>query len=276
MGSVVGPWNLSIRSYRSTLAQIPGNSQLPVERNLVTLTMNENVFVLLEDALAPSRADIVANAPEGHAQAAIQAQPHYRTSFLTVRPPGALEQLLQQLRGHWAPVRHSAPGAAPKIQANAPPQLTIDGQVFAIGNDWIVRAGNVMLPGGAVKGMILEAEYLPMIVQHNPMPDNTSEIISNLIMSVLPSIKSEEAKPVAVSIGEDLWADVLWDREEEAMATAAQQQEEQKKSKDGEEDIYAFGNDPLPSTSKGDWIGVKRDRRSAYLILGTLRGEGLF
>lgn len=34
--------------------------------------------------------------------------------------------------------------------------LTVDGNVFSIGSDWLVRIGNVILAGGAVKGMLLE------------------------------------------------------------------------------------------------------------------------
>jgi len=39
-------------------------------------------------------------------------------------------------------------------------QLNIDGNVFAIGTDWLVRVGNVILAGGAVKGMLLEVRVL--------------------------------------------------------------------------------------------------------------------
>lgn len=35
-------------------------------------------------------------------------------------------------------------------------QLLVDGHIFAIGNDWLVRFGNVILAGGAIKGMLLE------------------------------------------------------------------------------------------------------------------------
>lgn len=117
--------------------------------------MNENVFVLLEDPTVPTRADIVTNIQNSQStdEQVIPVPPHYRTTFLTLRPPSALEQLLHQLRAHWIPVRQTAPGAQ---RSQGGQQLSVEGFVFAIGNDWLVRVGNVVLAGGAVKGMLLE------------------------------------------------------------------------------------------------------------------------
>lgn len=117
---------------------------------MTALTMNDNVFVLLEDPLAPTRADVL---PEN-----IKSPSHYRTTFLTLRPPGALEVLMTQLKARWTAVRQSVVGNAQQRgqSAAAGQQLTIDGHVFGIGNDWLVRVGNVILAGGAVKGMLLE------------------------------------------------------------------------------------------------------------------------
>lgn len=119
--------------------------------------MNENVFVLLEDPTAPTRADIVTNVQNTDGQV-IPVPLHYRTTFLTLRPPGALEQLLHQLRARWVPVRQTAPGAQ---RSQGGQQLSVEGFVFAIGNDWLVRVGNVVLAGGAVKGMLLEVSNQP-------------------------------------------------------------------------------------------------------------------
>jgi hypothetical protein len=118
--------------------------------------MNENVFVLLEDPSAPSRADVLAAGPQG------QEPTHYRTTFLTLRPPGALEQLMVQIRARWVSVRQSTSVALQRNQT-AGQQLLIDGNIFAIGTDWLVRAGNVILAGGAVKGMLLEVSSLFII-----------------------------------------------------------------------------------------------------------------
>jgi hypothetical protein len=155
-GSYKGKWHLSVKSYRSTIGQIP-SIQLQAERNICALTMDENVFVLLEDPMAPTRADVLAAAPPGQELAYIQSATHYRTTFLTLSPPGALDHLLTQLKARWVSVRQSssAPARAPG-QAAGGPQLTIEGSIFSIGNDWLVRVGNVIMAGGAVKGMLLE------------------------------------------------------------------------------------------------------------------------
>ncbi|KAJ6515866.1 hypothetical protein C8R45DRAFT_957865 [Mycena sanguinolenta] len=265
-GVYKGPWNLSVRSYRSTLSQIPG-FQLPSERTMCAITMDQNVFVLVEDPLAPSRADVIAAAPPGETAAYIQRPSHYRTTFLTLRPPGALEQLLTQLKARWVSVRPPVAGVPQRGQSGQ--QLTIEGHVFAIGTDWLVRIGNVILAGGAIKGMLLEAEYLPLPVLHSPIADGTSELLSNLLTSVLPNIS--DAKTVAVTISDSQWEDVLWDREEE--------EEEQKEREIDEKqmednDIYACGDEGAVVKRK-DWLGVNRDRRSAYLIIGGLRSEGI-
>jgi hypothetical protein len=117
-----------------------------------------NVF-LLEDPLAPTRLDVLAAAPPGHEFAYLQNPTHYRTTFLTIRPPGGLEQLLAQLKARWIPVRQSSSNF-PSRGPTSRQQLSIDGHIFAIGSDWLVRVGNVVLAGGAVKGMLLEVRLL--------------------------------------------------------------------------------------------------------------------
>ncbi|KAJ8086672.1 hypothetical protein PM082_005495 [Marasmius tenuissimus] len=264
-GEYRGKWFLSVKSFRSTLGQIPG-FQIPSERIICALTMNENVFVLLEDPLAPTRADIVANPSDGN----VYQPTHYRNTFLTLSPPGALEQLLSQLKARWVPVRQSAnTNMGPRGQASGH-QLVIDGHIFAIGTDWIVRVGNVILAGGAVKGMILEAEYLPLPSLTSPAADGTSELVSNLLISVLPNIK--DARTLAIAISDSQWEDFLWDREDEE-----REKEETKPEKDiPDDEVHFYGDEDVPvsvKNQKGDWTGVDRDRRSAYLIIGSLRSE---
>jgi hypothetical protein len=116
------------------------------------LTMNEHVFVLLEDPSAPTRADLAYHASQSGT--AIVEPTHYRNTFLTLSPPGALELLLSLLRARWISTKQSAGSAAQYKQTAA--QLSVEGNIYAIGTDWIVRAGNVILATGAVKGMLLE------------------------------------------------------------------------------------------------------------------------
>ncbi|KAG6335631.1 hypothetical protein ID866_3447 [Astraeus odoratus] len=220
---------------------------------MCALTMNDNVFVLLEDPGAPTRADVLASAQATVPQTSDGvgpsnlSPPHYRTTFLTLRPPGALEQLLSQLNARWVPVRQNI-GSTQRPQGTAQ-QLSVEGHVFAIGNDWLVRAGNVVLAGGAVKGMLLEAEYLPLPVLHSQAAD--------------------DAKTVAVAVSDSQWEEVLWDREEE------ERQSREKEPPEDPDEIFVTGDDVFPRQKRGDWVGVDRDRRSAFLIIGALKSEGI-
>lgn len=122
---------------------------------MYALTLDENVFILLEDPAAPTRADVLAAAPPGQEIVYLQSPPHYRNTFLTLKPPGALEQLLSQIKARWVSVRQVV-GQRNQMSGQ---QLTIEGHIFSIGTDWLVRVGNVVLAGGAVKGMLLEVIF---------------------------------------------------------------------------------------------------------------------
>lgn len=129
---------------------------------------NLKAFVLLEDPIAPTRADIMdqvdaqptAESPTFGANVNAIRVPHHRNSYITVQPSGALEQLLGQLRARWTSTRSSANvnvGVSQRGAQQSGNQLTIEGFVFGIGSDWLVRVGNVILgSGGTVKGMLLE------------------------------------------------------------------------------------------------------------------------
>jgi hypothetical protein len=41
------------------------------------------------------------------------------------------------------------------------------------------------------------------------------------------------------------------------------------------DDVYVTGNQDVSLKRKGDWVGVERDRRSAFLIIGALKSEGI-
>jgi hypothetical protein len=189
-------------------------------------------------------------------------------------------------------VRQSGQNAPQRNQTTGQ-QLLIDGYVFAIGSDWIVRVGNVILTGGAVKGMLLEvvpvtlsymidsfepavggdfqAEYLPLPNLRSPTADGTSELLSNLLTSVLPNIR--DAKTVAVTISDSQLEEVLWDREaEERGGGDGGQPRAEEVDKD---EIYVYGDEELAKERKGDWVGLERDRRSAFLIMGALKSEGI-
>lgn len=104
---------------------------------------------------------------------------------------------------------------------------------------------------------------------HSQASDGTSELLSNLLTSVLPNIR--DAKTVAVTISDSQWEEVLWDREEEERAEELKSKEEENVS----DDIYVSDETADEVPVKGDWTGVERDRRSAFLIIGALKSEGI-
>ena len=132
-----------MRLYRSTIQMLPG--MIGAERSMTTFTQTspDAAFVLIEDPLAM----------QGSMSAMSQDQPtpsHYQYTLVPVSPPGALEQLLQQLNAPWT-MRQAGGGSNQSGR-----QLLIDGHIFTIGTDWVVCVGNVILAGGTLKGMILE------------------------------------------------------------------------------------------------------------------------
>lgn len=104
---------------------------------------------------------------------------------------------------------------------------------------------------------------------HTDTPDGTSELLSSLILSVLPTV--EGSKIVAVTVGDSQWEEVLNAPEDDIDL-------ESTKSKPAEEsdDIFVYGDQDISAKpGKGEWVGIERDRRSAFMIMGTLRSEGI-
>jgi hypothetical protein len=99
----------------------------------------------------------------------------------------------------------------------------------------------------------------------------SSQLLSSLLLSVLPNVPG--ARTEAVTISDDQWEDVLWDREADEQRSTKLEDKNNKGRED--DDIYVSQDRDVPSHSKGDWAGVDRDRRSAYLIIGALRSDRL-
>ncbi|KZW04068.1 hypothetical protein EXIGLDRAFT_827993 [Exidia glandulosa HHB12029] len=245
MGQFRGRWQLIIKAYRSSLSSVLGFNH-NYERIMWTMTMpaNDVSFVLIEDPMVASRAEHDAK-PDG--DPADETPPHYRNTLVTLSPAAALDQLLVQTKAPWV--------------RSGQPTVVVDGAIFAIGTDWIVRAGNVMMPGGAVKGLLLEAEYLPLPNQASAS-NQTSELFSNFLTSLLPAVP--DAKTVAVAVSDQEWHEVLCPEAEDPS-------DEQEPTVE-DDDVYAHG---FPEPKSNDWTGIDRDRRSAFMIQGVLRSEGL-
>jgi len=247
-------------------------------RSMIAVTMNDVVFALIEDPavpvpdlIPPPSPDVPLAAgeqppppaPKQTSPEEIKDRPHRRFSFVTIRPPESLELLLHQLQSKWVPVRQSSTTAGAKPSGAA--QVTIDGVVFSIGTDWVVRAGNIVIAGGILKGMLLEAEYLPLPKSPKPVltTDDTAEILSNLLTSLLPS--GIESKTIVFPITDSQWDEVLFDTDD---------RKEWQPNGDPE-DVFISAADAVSTAQKGDWTGVHRDQRSAFLVIGALKSEGI-
>jgi len=251
---------------------------------MCALISGPTAYVLVEDPSAPHRFEFLQAKAQAEAQAQQESSQnggnvvrpqliepsHYCNTFLSVSPPGALDQLLGQLRARWTPARQ--PASTNNRNPNQPgSQLVIEGHIFKIGTDWIVRVGNVILAGGTHKGMLLEAEYLPL--PSMPSSDETSELLSNLLTAILPNVP--DARTVAIAISDSQWEEALWNCDTDE--TAEDETVKGDKSLDDDEGIYAYEDEERDSDLKqrGDWVGPDRERRSAYLIIGALKSEGI-
>jgi len=66
-------------------------------------------------------------------------------------------------------------------------------------------------------------------------------------------------------MSEAQWQDSMYAREDPISETDRMETD----------DIYVVGHEDIPESKRGDWIGLDRERRSAFVILGALRSEGL-
>ena len=163
-----GKWHVAIKSFRA----VSDPDGLRLDRSMCCVTMGNRTFAMLDDQAAPQVADLASfqNAipspalssptgtgrPRGLTGSNILQPPHCRTTLITAEPVGALESLLSQLGTRWTSTRQQ--GTAPRNQpASSGNQLVVEGSIFTIGSDWVLRVGNVVLAGGAMKGMLLEA-----------------------------------------------------------------------------------------------------------------------
>jgi len=264
---------------------------------MTAVTMNDAQFVLIDDPSVPLSDPQTPGSPDvplaaGEQEQGQQEHPplqqqfdpmpmdepqeqrtHRRTSFAIFRPPESLDLLLNQLQSKWVPVRQlgsSASGAKAKGITGGP-QVTIEGLVFSVDTDWIIRAGNIILAGGATRGMLLEAEYLPLVNPPQPVitMDDTAVLLSNMLTSLLPTTLG--AKTVVFPITDSLWDDVLFDTDDrpERSWTGSN-----KTDTHGDE-IFITAQEAIPKEKRGDWTGDYRDQRSAFLIIGALKSEGI-
>ena len=325
---------------------------------MFTLTMGENAFVLVDDPGAPSPREwaetytsnqqsssprqktqtVSASGEPGDGQAPqsvpskefkspikVPPQPHYHYTFVTLRPLNSLELLLPQLRARWTHARQAVQAQRGGLGKQTGQPLSIEGTIFALGKDWIVRVGNVNVSGG-MKGMLLEVSLYALLhipgrrlilakAEYLPLPtlptgeDHSSALVSNLLLSLLPM--HADARTHSITLSDAQWKEVLHDTEAEAeesvantrgnipsRAGATQQPVDLNKintwavdqpasnrsdgamalPEENEDDVFAYADDEgddIADIKKGDWLGLERDRRSAFMIIMGLRSEGI-
>ena len=98
-------------------------------------------------------------------------------------------------------------------------------------------------------------------------PGSTPALLSNMLISILPKI-TELSAIVAITVSDQQWEEIEWN------CNQAEQKETEPKGEN--DDVYVYEDtDDASFRQKGDWTGIFRDRRSAYAIMGSLKGEGL-
>jgi hypothetical protein len=122
-----------------------------------------------------------------------------------------------------------------------------------------------------------QAEYLPLHVMPVQTVDGRSPLLSDLFTSLLPPVP--DAKTVAVTIPPGQWEEVLYsgdptEPEADDAGENTQQPKEDETPEETIDDVYVYGVPPSRAR-KGDWQGIDRDRRAAFLIIGALKSEGL-
>jgi hypothetical protein len=95
--------------------------------------------------------------------------------------------------------------------------------------------------------------------------DDTPRLLQEFLSSLLP--KDDNAKTIIFPIPDDVWDDILFDTDmrEQPVPTA----------EEVGDDIYMSAEKATPRPKRGDWTGIYRDGRSAVMLIGALRMEGI-
>ena len=265
---------------------------------LFTLIYGENTHVLLEDRKSlerpatlekirseqaaaasapptqPNDDDVIILDATGQEPGAVLPMPthtpiplHFRTTFISLKPPAIFEQFLGQVKSKWAP---------------RPSTAMVDGMTCAIGTDWIVRIGYVV-QGTAHKGIVMEAsfffirsrgwdidnmvqaEYLPLQVFPAPADGKPPAILAEFIASIIPQTHAVFSF-FTPKHTEEQWSDILGPSDETLNPAEPASQTDS---------VHSYGFEhatPLLS----DWgSGFAQERRSAFLLLRMLLDERL-
>jgi hypothetical protein len=114
------------------------------------------------------------------------------------------------------------------------------------------------------------------------MENGDSEFMSNFLATILPNVK--EARTSVVTIGPGQWDEILRVLPNQTQGVVASTSKNPQKTdnaaavdedNDSDGDICEYSDDIQSAPQVGDWTGVDREKRSAFLIWAALRTEGI-
>lgn len=238
-----------------------GHSILPFCFNakpfIYAVSTNEKMYAVLEDNTIDA---ISKKHPD-----------HPRITFVTITPPQNFAPFLSQISGNWTTARtQGGKGAATSGGAAHSANLLIDGFVFSVGKDWLVRTANVTQSGGALKGCVIEAEYLPVEESPSRASKGGSAIINEFLSSVIGGSNIDQQQITPVTVTSQQWKEALagQDGDDGEIDTAEIGAPEAK----SDDDIF-FSPDQKSGYTMSP--GQSREQRSAFLIIRCLKNEGL-
>ncbi|QRV72757.1 mediator complex subunit Med20 [Ceratobasidium sp. AG-Ba] len=175
---------------------------------------------------------------------------HFRTTFISLKPPTIFEQFLGQVKAKWT---------------SRPTSAILDGLTCMIGTDWVVRLGYIG-QGSTQKGIMLEVEYLPLQTYPSTVEGKPPAILAEFVSSIVPQSHSDYAF-VPSRFSEEQWLEILGsgndiqtDKAKQAVRTNS---------------IYTTGFEQAIAPPV-DWgNGFAQERRSAFLLLRMLLDERL-
>lgn len=211
-----------------------------------------------------------------------ESPPHFQHTLVSFKSPVGLdifEQLLNQLGPPWNVTQKS--GTSGKAIGGTAVRQRIEGFVYTIGSDWIVKLGTLMAGNDISRGIVLEArffffsplfpspldllevafelncrqaEYLPVeAIVHE---GGVSAFIYEYMIKLLPDLPGS-ANFIMKMVDEESWASI----------TAV---DSLPPPPPYEEEIYVYGDEEeaVDHTSKDDY------RREAYVLFGFLHDRG--
>lgn len=111
-------------------------------RSIFAASTNHHTYAVIEDSSASLNNSVAA---------------HPRISFVTIASFDSLGPMLSMIAGNWTASRTNAAiqNNRAGLAVNNQTQLGLDGFVYSIGTDWVVRIGTVR-HGQAPKGVFIE------------------------------------------------------------------------------------------------------------------------